>query len=155
MKPDIDDREADYTKTYNDAKISAFTLDSIRPDLHLQKLKNYKVIAIDEIQFFSFRILFVIHELLKNGCLVIVNGLKLTAMRGLFGATHFILAEADEIVSLKAVCNICGLIDCATRTKCYNINAPAVSTGGVEQYYAVCAKCDGSSNEKDFIEQFF
>jgi len=155
VKPDIDDRETDYTKTHNNSKISALTIDSKRPDHHLDELKAYKVVAIDEIQFFSLRILHVIHELLKNSCLVIVNGLKLTAKRGIFGVTHFIMAEADEIISLKAVCNICKLIDCATRTKCYNTNAPAVSTGGVEQYYAVCAKCDGGSNEKDFIERVF
>ena len=109
------------------------------------------MIVIDEAQFFSERIIYLIHQLLKNECLVIINGLKLTAKRNFFGVMHYLLAEADEIVSLKAVCNICMRIDCATRTKSFDSNSPSINTGGVDKYYAVCPACDGGEDEKRFL----
>jgi thymidine kinase len=154
VKPDIDDRKEGFTKTHNDKMIKAHTISSSRPDLHLAELLEYKVIVIDEAQFFNERLLYLLHKLLKNGCLVIVNGLKLTANRNLFGIMHYLLAEADEIVSLKSVCNVCFSIDYATRTKSFITNSPSVNTGGAEKYYAICPGCDGGSNERKFLQNF-
>lgn len=152
VKPDIDDRATDST-THSGRKINAHTISSDRPDRHVNELKEFDVVVIDEAQFFSERIIFLIHQLLKNGCLVIINGLKLTAKRNFFGVMHYLLAEADEIISLKAVCNVCMRIDCATRTKSFVLNSPSVNTGGVDKYYAVCSACDGGSDEKRFLNQ--
>lgn len=154
VKPQVDDRKTGYTKTHDEELIEAITIDSERPDLSLDALKEYDIVAIDEAQFFSTRLIFVVQSLLKKGCLVIVNGLKLTARRDLFGIMNFLMAEADEIVSNKAICNVCGLVDYATRTKSFDINSPSVKTGGLEQYYAVCPTCDGGVDEKRYIEKF-
>jgi thymidine kinase len=117
-------------------------------------LRKFKVIVIDEAQFFSERLIYLIHQLLKNGCIIIVNGLKLTAKRAIFGTMHYLLAEADEILSLKSVCNICGLIDYATRTKGFLTDSPSVDTGGAEKYYAACPACDGGEDERRFLQDF-
>ena len=63
---------------------------------------------------------------------------------------HYLLAFADEIISLKAVCNICNKIDSATRTRAFNKNNPTVKVGGASDYYVVCAECDGKHEEKKF-----
>jgi thymidine kinase len=155
VKPEIDDRKQGFTKTHDEDLIEAYTIDAKRPDLFLSELEKYNIVAFDEAQFYSERILFVIQHLLKKGCLVIANGLKLTAKRDLFGVMHYIMAEADEIYSLKSVCNTCQLVDYATRTKSFNLNSPSVSIGGLEQYYAVCPTCDGGENEKEFLKKSF
>jgi len=152
VKPDRDDRSED-SITHSGRVIPSQVISADRPDLHVEYLKNYEVVVIDEAQFFSERIIFLIHQLLKNECLVIINGLKLTANRNFFGVMHYLLAEADEIVSLKAVCNVCMRIDCATRTKSFVSNSPSINTGGVDKYYAVCPACDGGEDEKRFFEQ--
>jgi thymidine kinase len=154
IKPQIDDRKSGYTKTHDEDLIEAITIDSKRPDLSIPALKEYDIVAIDEAQFFSSRLVYVVQFLLKNGCLVIVNGLKLTARRDLFGVMPYLMAEADEIISLKAICNVCGLVDYATRTKSFDLNSPSVKTGGLEQYYAVCPTCDGGVDEEEFIKKF-
>lgn len=153
VKPQIDDRKSGHTKTHDEELIKAITINSERPDLSLSKLMEYDIVAIDEAQFFSARLIYVVQQLLKKGCLVIANGLKLTARRDLFGVMHYLMAEADEIISLKAICNVCGLVDYATRTKSFDINAPSVKTGGLEQYYAVCPACDGGIDEEKFIKK--
>jgi thymidine kinase len=154
VKPQIDDRKSGYTKTHDEDLIEAITIDSERPDLSIPTLKEYDIVAIDEAQFFSSRLIYVVQFLLKNGCLVIVNGLKLTARRDLFGVMPYLMAEADEIISLKAICNVCGLVDYATRTKSFDLNSPSVKTGGLEQYYAVCPTCDGGVDEEKYIKKF-
>jgi thymidine kinase len=153
VKPQIDDRKKDFTKTHDESLFEAYTIDARRPDLSLATLEKYNIVAFDEAQFFSERILYVIQQLLMKGCLVIANGLKLTAKRDLFGVMHYIMAEADEIHSLKSVCNACRLVDYATRTKSFNLNLPSISIGGLEQYYAVCPTCDGGASEKEFLKK--
>ncbi len=91
--------------------------------------------------------------MLKNNILVIINGLKMTAKRDLFGVMHYLMAEADEIISLKAVCNVCMRVDCATRTKTFIDDSPAVNTGGADKYYAVCSSCDGGMDEKHYLKE--
>lgn len=152
IKPTTDDRAEGFSVTHNNEKIEAFTLSQDRPDLALEELKKYKLLAFDEVQFYSERILYVIQELLTDQPrIAIVNGIKLMANRSLFGVLHYLMAMADDIICLKAVCNVCGNIDSATRTKSYRPLA-AVSTGGTEAYYAVCPKCDGSHDETKYLE---
>lgn len=152
VKPDTDNRKTNYTTTHNDEQIEAHTISAKRPDLHLDELLSHEIVVLDEVQFYSERIIYVVHQLLKNGCMVIANGLKLTASQNLFGFTHYLLGEADDIISLKAVCNVCANIDIATRTKPYE-KIPTVRIGGNDCYYAICPPCDGSKYEEEFLRK--
>lgn len=141
VKPDTDNRGVGIT-THNREEIEAETISAARPDKYLSKLLDYQIVAFDEVQFYSNRILYVIHQLLYNGKLVIVNGLKLDFKRNIFGMMHYLLAEADDIISPKSICNICNKIDVATRTKRKNETGPSIEIGGSDIYYAVCPDCD-------------
>jgi thymidine kinase len=153
VKPDRDDRKANYTETHDKSEIPAYTINAGRPDQYLPDLLKARVIVFDEVQFFSERIIYVIHRLLEAGCLIIINGLRLTAARNHFGMMPYLLAEADDIISLKSVCNICLAVDSATRTKAFNVDTPSVSTGGTEKYYVTCSACDGSEYEARFLKE--
>lgn len=141
VKPDIDIRGKGIT-THNKEEIDAEIISASRPDSFLDKLSNYSIIAFDEVQFYSERILYVIHQLLKKGKLVIVNGLKLDYKRNIFGMIHYLLAEADDIISPKAICNVCNKIDIASRTKKKLETGPVIEVGGADMYICVCADCD-------------
>jgi len=66
--------------------------------------ENTQVIGIDEVQFFSCDIITTIEDLVNSGRRVIVAGLDLD-FRGLpFGCIPALLALADDITKLKAVC---------------------------------------------------
>lgn len=143
VKPSRDDRGTGIT-THNKEEIPAHIISWERPDKHLSELFDSPIVAFDEVQFYSERILFVIHQLLKQGVLVIVNGLRLDFQRNHFGIMHYLLAEADDILALKAVCNSCGMIDVATRTKKRSHSGPSVETGGSDKYFSVCPNCDSS-----------
>ena len=96
VKPDRDSRGGGVTTHNKDATRAMQNARAIsweRPDKFVEELKRYPIVAIDEVQFFADRILYVIHQLLKAGCLVIANGLKLDYKRDLFGMTHYLLAE--------------------------------------------------------------
>jgi thymidine kinase len=153
VKPTVDDRLRGYTETHDGDVIEAYTVDAARPDLRLADLLLYDVVAIDEVQFFSERLIYLVHQLLKKGCLILINGLKLTAKRNLFGVMHYLMAEADDILALKSICNVCCAVDTATRTKSFDSNTPSVKTGGIERYYAVCPTCDGGNNEENFLKE--
>jgi thymidine kinase len=67
-----------------------------------------KVIGIDEVQFFSDEIVDVCEELVAMGKRVIVDGLP-TDFRGEpFGAMPFLMAIAEKVDKLAAICMVCG-----------------------------------------------
>jgi thymidine kinase len=69
---------------------------------------NYATIAIDEAQFFEKReLLAFVHKMLSLKKDVIVAGLDLDFRGETFGAMGDLLALADEVVKLKAICSLC------------------------------------------------
>lgn len=66
------------------------------------------VIGIDEIQFFPDAAIDVIETFLNHGKRVIVAGLDLDFRRQPFGIVPTLLAIADEVIKLRAICVVCG-----------------------------------------------
>jgi thymidine kinase len=62
------------------------------------------VICIDEIQFFDPNIVAVVKELINQGKTVYAAGLDLDAFGNPFGSTHVLMAFADTITKLTAIC---------------------------------------------------
>ena len=86
-----------------DEKNPVEILDLVKPE--------HKIVAIDEGQFFSEAIIFVIEKLLKQGKNVLVAGLELDFKAEPFGSMPEILCLADEVYKQPAVCQYpgCGL----------------------------------------------
>lgn len=77
-------------------------------EIHKHLDPHAHIIGIDEVQFFSCDIITTIENLVSTGCRVIVAGLDLD-FRGLpFGCIPALLALADDITKLKAVCTKTG-----------------------------------------------
>jgi len=103
------------------------------------------VIAIDEIQFYDEDIVQVCDDLANSGKLVIVAGLTLDFRGEPFGEhTLYLLAKADELVKLSAVCIVCGRP--ASMTQRLVNGQPAKWTDPIymednkDTYQAVCRK---------------
>jgi thymidine kinase len=68
---------------------------------------SIQVVGIDEIQFFPERTIGVIHKWLEKGIRVIVAGLDLDFRGEPFGIVPTLLAMADEVAKLRAICTSC------------------------------------------------
>jgi thymidine kinase len=100
------------------------------------------VVGIDEAQFFDNDIVNVANQLADRGLRVIVTGLD-TDFRGEpFGCMPVMIAKADKVDKLSAICMVCG--EDATRTqrlvngKPAHYNNPVVIVGASEMYEARC-----------------
>jgi len=102
------------------------------------------VVAIDEAQFFDPGIVSIVQALANRGLRVIVAGLD-TDFRGEpFGPMPVIMAQAEQVDKLHAICMVCG--DPASRTQRLIDGRPAryedpvVVVGASELYEARCRR---------------
>lgn len=112
----------------------------------VQEVHPYaSVVGIDEVQFFSNDIIGVVRQLSSEGRRVIVAGLDMDFRGEPFGSVPVLMALADEVTKLKAVCVRCHKD--ATRTQRLVAGQPAhytdslILVGGAESYEARCAEC--------------
>ena len=103
------------------------------------------VIAIDEVQFLDDRIVSVVNELADCGLRVIVAGTDMDFRGDPFGPVGALLAIAERIDKLSAICVKCGHL--ATRNQRLIDGRPApgegptIQIGGLETYEARCRAC--------------
>jgi thymidine kinase len=107
FKPEIDKRYHELRIVSHDANYfpSMPLKDS---DTILQHYGNAAVVAIDEAQFFDDRLPSVANELALNGVRVIVAGLEKDYQGKPFGVMPEMLAIADYVTKLNAICVVCG-----------------------------------------------
>lgn len=145
FKPIIDDRYS-YSKVTSHSGIDYQAVPVNTSQELLEKLDpEVTVVGIDEAQFFDDAIVDVANQLADRDIRVIVTGLD-TDFRGEpFGCMPFMIARADKVDKLSAICMVCG--EAATRTqrlvnnKPAHYNDPIVIVGASEMYEARCRKC--------------
>jgi thymidine kinase len=144
FKPEID-------KRYDQVKVishggAAFDAVPIRSSADILELVRPEttVVGIDEAQFLDSRVVDVAKGLADNGIRVIVSGLDLDFRGEPFGSMPILLALAEHVDKLEAICMVCG--EPATRTqrlvngKPANYNDMVVVVGAAELYEARCRK---------------
>ncbi len=100
------------------------------------------LVAIDEAQFFGDEIVDVIQALVDTGIRVIVAGLDMDFRGEPFGQMPVLLAQAEIVDKLHAICMVCG--EQATRTQRLVDSSPAyyddpiIIVGASEMYEARC-----------------
>jgi thymidine kinase len=100
------------------------------------------VVAIDEAQFFDENIINVVDELAERGLRVIVAGLDLNFKGEPFGCMPVLMARAERVDKLQAICMVCG--EPASRTqrlvngKPARYDDPVIIVGAAELYEARC-----------------
>jgi thymidine kinase len=97
------------------------------------------VIGIDEVQFFDNDIIEVVQTLLRQRKKIIASGLDLDYKGKPFGPVPYLLALADRVDKLMAVCRKCGS-DFACRTQRTVQSSEQILVGDAE-YEARCIDC--------------
>jgi thymidine kinase len=102
-------------------------------------------IFIDEIQFFDSSVLNIINKLKQLGINIYVSGLNQTYKGDPFpfkdNNNHigYLMAMSDYVISIDAVCNVCG--NKATKTYRIGSDTETVIVGGQDKYQARCVNC--------------
>lgn len=134
----------DFVVSHNGNKINAIPIGTIQPLTSIKK-EPIDVVGIDEIQFFSHDIIVAIYDLIESGKRVIVAGLDLDFKRVPFGPMPTLLALADKVTKLKAICITCGTDAQFTQRLVNGLPAkyhdPLVLIGASESYQARCRNC--------------
>ncbi|MCU4706835.1 thymidine kinase [Mycoplasma sp. CSL7503-lung] len=107
FKPHFDNRFSEtMVVSRTGAKTNAIVIEKAKEILdHWDS--SVKSVAIDEINFVDDGIYEVIDFLVLKGVRVIISGLDMDFMRRPFGVTPHLLAIADYVTKLKAVCLVC------------------------------------------------
>jgi thymidine kinase len=142
FKPAIDDRYAvEKVKSHAGSEFEALPIQSAA-EIALNLRSTTTVVAIDEAQFFDEGIIPIAQELADRGLRVIVAGLD-TDFRGEpFGPMPVLMAKAEVVDKLHAICMVCG--EPASRTqrlvngKPARYEDPVVIVGASELYEARC-----------------
>ncbi|WP_394215221.1 thymidine kinase [Brachybacterium vulturis] len=100
------------------------------------------IVALDEAQFFGPSLVPALEALLEAGIQVEVAGLCVTYDGGPFEPLPTLMAMAEEVVKLTAVCTVCGA-DAAFHVRLVAdgaaaLEATAAQVGGAESYQARC-----------------
>ncbi len=134
---------------YNNEKVTshagneydAFPIDSTT-EISAHLLGEVTLVAIDEAQFFDEEIIPVVQDLVDRGLRVIVAGLDMDFRGVPFGQMPMLLAQAEIVDKLHAICMVCG--EQATRTQRLVDGEPAyfddpiIIVGASEMYEARC-----------------
>lgn len=146
FKPTNDDRyDNEKITTHTSESFPAISIDPNGPAEIAAKVEEFEgatgkkieVIIVDEAQFFNGKGL--IHTicglLYGGGKTIILSGLSQDSSGNPFGAMPYMLAIADDIIHLKAVCSKSKRIGAATRTFRKDVsNTNQVAVGGSEMY---------------------
>jgi thymidine kinase len=139
FKPKIDIRYSeDHVQSHDANRILSIPVSS--PAEILSRVEdNTRVVGIDEIQFFDESILEVANKLAYRGIRVICAGLDMDFRGQPFGPMPKLLAIAESVTKLQAVCVVCGMP--ASRSQKVAGDANVVAVGAKGMYEARCRFC--------------
>ena len=149
FKPAIDTR-------YHDENIvshNALTISSVPVQTAgqiLQQAVGCDVIGIDEAQFFDAEIVDVCNQLASQGQRVIVAGLDMDFSGKPFGCIPQLMAVAEYVTKVHAICVVCG--DIAHYSYRLVPSQERVLLGETDSYEARCRRCFNLGPEADHRE---
>ena len=153
FKPKIDNRyhETDvvsHSSLTVEAQAVSDSLDILR-----RLFDSTRVVAIDEVQFLDDTIVKVVSKLARRGIRVICAGLDQDYQGRPFGPMPALLAIADKVDKVQAVCTVCGMAATKTYRKSA-VEANQVLVGESDYYEARCRAHVDYFDEKDDLLAF-
>ena len=142
FKPAIDDRyEKIKVTSHAGSMFDATPINKASQILELTDA-DANVVGIDEAQFFDDEIVDIVSTLADRGVRVIVAGLDMNFKGEPFGCMPVLMAKAEHVDKLQAICMVCG--EPASRTqrlvngKPAKYDDPVIIVGASEMYEARC-----------------
>ncbi|MBC7237344.1 MAG: thymidine kinase [Chloroflexi bacterium] len=136
--------DASCIRSHSGVRVEATIARDAAEVLHLVE-PDTQVVAIDEVQFFDPAIADVCQALADSGRRVIVAGLDMDFRGEPFGPMPRLIAQAEIVDKLQAICMVCGAP--ASRTQRLINGQPAfyedpiIMVGASEVYEARCRAC--------------
>jgi len=145
FKPMIDNRYSkEQVVAHNGSAVECIPVESSK-EITQYVDETVNVVAIDEIQFFSDDIIPVCQRLVEQGKRVIAAGLDQDFRGEPFGPVPALMALAEEVTKLNAICVVCGRPASRTQRlidgKPANYTDPIILIGATENYEARCNRC--------------
>jgi len=110
--------------------------------------KNTEVIAIDESQFLSETIINLVSDFANQNFTIICSGLDQDFQGNPFGSMPSLLAIADSIVKLSAICIFCGKKATKSQRKIGDNyifdNSPKILRGKNVNHLPICRRCQNA-----------
>lgn len=145
FKPAIDTRYAEReVASHNGLQVEALPVEDTAQIRALLD-PDTTVVALDEVQFFDDNVVDLCEELANRGVRVIVAGLDMNFRGEPFGPMPELMARAERVDKLQAICVVCG--GPASRTQRLINGEPAayddpvILVGAQEVYEARCRGC--------------
>jgi thymidine kinase len=148
FKHSLDNRHAnafEFVVSHDGTKLNAQPVNDIHAIITIANDMQADVVGIDEAQWFPHEIINIICSLVDNHKRVIVAGLDLDFRGVPFGPMPLLLAIADKITKLQAICSLCGIDAHFSQRLINNLPAdyddPIVLVGAQESYQPRCRGC--------------
>ncbi|MFT4756971.1 MAG: thymidine kinase [Vicingaceae bacterium] len=110
-------------------------------------INDEQVIGIDEAQFFDMELVGVCNRLANQGIRVIVAGLDMDYKGNPFGPIPALLATAEYVTKVHAICVKCGNLANHSHRTMRNDNL--VMLGEIESYEPLCRSCFSEAEESN------
>jgi thymidine kinase len=151
FKPKLDIRSGSGQVKSHDGKSMGAIEVSLSADIlkYVDEADDIAAVGIDEAQFLDGNLVRVVRILRERGIDIFVAGLDMDYRGEPFGYMPQLMAMADEVVKLKAVCVVCGAD--ATHSFKKRLDDKVIEVGGSELYEPRCFKCwlDGMQHHVD------
>ena len=108
FKPTIDSRSKNYIESHDESKLKSTEVK--HSSNILDNIQGCDVVAIDEAQFFDNEIVSVCNQIANKGIRVIVAGLDMDYLGNPFGPIPNLMATAEYVTKVHAVCKKSGNI---------------------------------------------
>jgi thymidine kinase len=143
FKPKIDTRYGDSKVVSHDSN-SLFATPISDTSKILQIPDDVTVVGLDEAQFFEPAVVGHVQELANRGKRVIIAGLDMDFRGEPFGPICSLLAVAEYITKVHAICSHCGNL--ASHSYRLTQDQDTVVLGETDLYEARCRRCYGMGN---------
>jgi thymidine kinase len=138
FKPQIDTRYDDEMVVSHDKNSIMSTPVSSSENIYLLST-DVEVVGIDEAQFFDEQLPVVCNHLANSGVRVIIAGLDMDFQGKPFGVMPHLLAMADYITKVHAICMRCGSVAMYSHRLVHNESQ--VLLGEKDSYEPLCREC--------------
>ena len=143
FKPSVDKRYSEKNVvSHRGTEFNAVLVTSSKEILN--NVEDQKVVAIDEAQFFDQQLVEVASELAGRGIRVILAGLDMDYTGAPFGPMPALLASAEYVSKVHAICVSCGNL--AQFSNRLVADTDQVMLGAVEEYRPLCRSCFNKSS---------
>ncbi|MDP3927805.1 MAG: thymidine kinase [Bacteroidota bacterium] len=138
FKPNVDVRyDETQVVSHNENAVQATPVAS---SLNILLMVNEAtVVAIDEAQFFDEELIYVSEKLAEQGKRVIIAGLDMDYLGKPFGCMPKLMAVAEYVTKVHAICMVCG--DLANHSYRKTNHDSLIMLGETDTYEARCRQC--------------